>query len=99
MLAVVGTVNPDRRHRWLRSLFFGAGWLDSERLLYIWQLDNTGNNYIHDGTGSNTYRFVENNSGPDTIVNLNIRTDQLRIGANLGGNGMTSAFTTDCRCC
>jgi hypothetical protein len=54
-------------------------------------IDNTGNNYMKGGGGPNTYVFTENNSGHDTIANFNVTTDQVRIGANLDGNGITSA--------
>jgi hypothetical protein len=54
-------------------------------------VDSTGNNYMHGGSGANTYVFRENNSGHDTIANFNISTDHLQIGANLDGNGITTA--------
>jgi Ca2+-binding RTX toxin-like protein len=53
--------------------------------------DNTGNNYMHGGTSANSFLFAENNSGHDIIANFNVSTDQVRIGANLNGNGITSA--------
>jgi Bacterial Ig-like domain len=54
-------------------------------------VDNIGNNYMKGGTGTNIYQFSENASGHDTIANFNTTTDQLQIGANLNGNGITTA--------
>jgi hypothetical protein len=53
--------------------------------------DNIGHNYMHGGTGANAYVFGESHSGHDTIANFNAATDTLRIGANLNGNGITTA--------
>jgi hypothetical protein len=54
-------------------------------------VDNTGNDYMHGGTGTNIYMFTENHSGHDTIANFNLAADHMQIGANVNGNGITSA--------
>jgi hypothetical protein len=53
--------------------------------------DNTGNNWMHGGGGSNKYVFAENGSGHDTIDNFKTITDQLSIAPNLNGTGVTTA--------
>jgi hypothetical protein len=57
-------------------------------------VDGTGNDYMYGGTGANIYEFKQSNTAgarSTTIANFNINSDELRIAANIDGNGITSA--------